>query len=133
MAGYSISRRTSVLDFWDEYYVLVTPDGDCRCEHCVAQTPGLSHFTFDSAEEALAHAEMLGIAASEIQTPGRVGWADGQVWEIDGVKVTEAEFQAAAAHFEATGERPDWWDREPKQPRARRVGFISWRGRGDGS
>ena len=35
-------------------------------------------------------------------------WPDDHVWDFDGVKVTEAEFQAAWAEFEKSGKRPDW-------------------------
>ena len=45
-------------------------------------------------------------------------WPRDQVWEFDGVEVTEEEFQAAWQHFEETGERPDWGSskREPQVP-----------------
>jgi len=36
-------------------------------------------------------------------------WEPGQTWEMDGVTVTEEQFNEAWAHFEKTGERPDWW------------------------
>ena len=38
-------------------------------------------------------------------------WPKDQTWDLDGAQVTEEEFQRAWAHFEKTGESPDWWSK----------------------
>lgn len=49
--------------------------------------------------------------ASDVMERGEdKAWPDDQVWDLDGKQVTEAQFQEAWAHFEKTGERPDFWD-----------------------
>lgn len=35
-------------------------------------------------------------------------WPDDQIWDLDGQKVTEREFQEALAEYQRTGKRPDW-------------------------
>ena len=43
-------------------------------------------------------------------------WRDEKVWDFDGVKVTEKQFQEAWEHFDKTGERPDWWTNRQSKP-----------------